>query len=30
MCGIAGILSKRNENVVPLVGTMLSCMTGQE
>jgi asparagine synthase (glutamine-hydrolysing) len=29
MCGIAGILSKRNENVVPLVGTMLSCMTNR-
>jgi asparagine synthase (glutamine-hydrolysing) len=26
MCGIAGILSKRGENVVPLVGSMLSCM----
>jgi asparagine synthase (glutamine-hydrolysing) len=26
MCGIGGILSKKNENVVPLVGTMLSCM----
>jgi asparagine synthase (glutamine-hydrolysing) len=26
MCGIAGILSKNGENVVPLVGSMLSCM----
>jgi asparagine synthase (glutamine-hydrolysing) len=26
MCGIAGIVSKNGENVVPLVGTMLSCM----
>jgi asparagine synthase (glutamine-hydrolysing) len=26
MCGIAGILSKKNENVVPHVGAMLSCM----
>jgi asparagine synthase (glutamine-hydrolysing) len=26
MCGIGGILSKKNENVVPLVGAMLSCM----
>ena len=26
MCGIGGILSKKNENVVPLVGIMLSCM----
>lgn len=26
MCGIGGILSKKNENVVPLVGSMLSCM----
>lgn len=26
MCGIAGILSKDGGNVVPLVGTMLSCM----
>jgi asparagine synthase (glutamine-hydrolysing) len=26
MCGIGGILSKKDENVVPLVGTMLSCM----
>jgi len=26
MCGIAGILSKDGENVVPLVGAMLSCM----
>jgi asparagine synthase (glutamine-hydrolysing) len=29
MCGIGGILSKRNENIVPLVGTMLSCMTNR-
>jgi asparagine synthase (glutamine-hydrolysing) len=27
MCGIAGVLSKRGENVVPVVGKMLSCMT---
>jgi asparagine synthase (glutamine-hydrolysing) len=26
MCGIGGILSKKDENVVPLVGSMLSCM----
>jgi asparagine synthase (glutamine-hydrolysing) len=26
MCGIVGILSKSGENVVPLVGSMLSCM----
>jgi len=26
MCGIAGITSKSNENVVPLVGMMLQCM----
>jgi asparagine synthase (glutamine-hydrolysing) len=26
MCGIGGILSKKNENVVPLVSAMLSCM----
>ncbi len=26
MCGIAGIMSKSNENVVPLVGMMLQCM----
>jgi asparagine synthase (glutamine-hydrolysing) len=26
MCGIAGIVSKYGENVVPLVGSMLSCM----
>src|SRR5919197_2228712 len=26
MCGIAGIMSKNGENVVPLVGSMLSCM----
>jgi asparagine synthase (glutamine-hydrolysing) len=29
MCGIAGILSKSGENVVPLVGTMLSCMVNR-
>jgi asparagine synthase (glutamine-hydrolysing) len=29
MCGIAGILSKNGENVVPLVGTMLSCMVNR-
>ena len=29
MCGIAGILSKEGKNVVPLVGTMLSCMTNR-
>ena len=29
MCGIAGILSKKGENVVPIVGTMLSCMTNR-
>ena len=29
MCGIAGILSKKGENVVPVVGTMLSCMTNR-
>ena len=29
MCGIGGILSKKNENVVPLVGAMLSCMTNR-
>jgi asparagine synthase (glutamine-hydrolysing) len=27
MCGIAGILSKNNQNIVPLIETMLSCMT---
>jgi asparagine synthase (glutamine-hydrolysing) len=26
MCGIVGILSKKGENVVPLIGSMLSCM----
>jgi asparagine synthase (glutamine-hydrolysing) len=26
MCGIAGILSKKNENVAPLIGPMLSCI----
>ncbi len=26
MCGIGGILSKKDENIVPLVGAMLSCM----
>jgi asparagine synthase (glutamine-hydrolysing) len=29
MCGIAGILSKKGENVVPVVRTMLSCMTNR-
>lgn len=29
MCGIAGILSKDGENVVPLVGSMLSCMVNR-
>lgn len=29
MCGIAGILGKSGENVVPLVGTMLSCMVNR-
>ena len=29
MCGIAGILSKKGENVVPLVGTMLRCMVNR-
>ena len=29
MCGIAGILSKSGENVVPLVGAMLSCMANR-
>jgi asparagine synthase (glutamine-hydrolysing) len=29
MCGIAGILSKRNENVVPSVEHMLSCMSNR-
>ncbi len=26
MCGICGILSKKNRNVTPLIGAMLSCM----
>src|ERR1051326_7863863 len=26
MCGIVGLLSKKDENVVPLIGAMLSCM----
>lgn len=26
MCGIVGILSKKGENIVPLIGSMLSCM----
>ena len=29
MCGIAGILSKNGGNVVPLVGSMLSCMVNR-
>ncbi len=29
MCGIAGILSKKGENVVPLVGSMLYCMVNR-
>jgi asparagine synthase (glutamine-hydrolysing) len=29
MCGIAGIVSKNGENVVPLVGSMLSCMVNR-
>ena len=29
MCGIAGILSKNGENVMPLVGSMLSCMVNR-
>jgi asparagine synthase (glutamine-hydrolysing) len=29
MCGIAGILSKKGENVVPLVGSMLHCMVNR-
>ncbi|MCI0558401.1 MAG: asparagine synthetase B, partial [Nitrososphaera sp.] len=29
MCGIAGILSKTGENVVPLVGKMLRCMVNR-
>ena len=27
MCGIAGILSKKNENVVPMIESMLSSMS---
>ena len=27
MCGIAGILSKKNENVVPMIECMLSSMS---
>src|ERR671934_2912732 len=29
MCGIVGILSKRNENVIPLIGPMLSCIASR-
>ena len=29
MCGIAGIISKKGENVVPLVGSMLHCMVNR-
>jgi asparagine synthase (glutamine-hydrolysing) len=29
MCGIAGILSKNGQNVVPLVGSMLHCMVNR-
>ncbi|MGB7679287.1 MAG: asparagine synthase (glutamine-hydrolyzing) [Nitrososphaeraceae archaeon] len=29
MCGIAGILSKKNENVAPLIGPMLSCIASR-
>jgi asparagine synthase (glutamine-hydrolysing) len=29
MCGIVGILSKKNENVVPLIGPMLSCIASR-
>ena len=29
MCGIAGILSKKGENVVPLLGSMLHCMVNR-
>jgi len=29
MCGIAGILSKKNENVAPLIGSMLSCIASR-
>ena len=27
MCGIAGVYSKKSENVVPVVSTLLSCLT---
>ena len=29
MCGIVGILSKKGENVVPLIEPMLSCMANR-
>ncbi|MFL6342272.1 MAG: asparagine synthase (glutamine-hydrolyzing), partial [Nitrososphaeraceae archaeon] len=29
MCGIVGILSKKNENVAPLIGPMLSCIASR-
>jgi asparagine synthase (glutamine-hydrolysing) len=29
MCGIAGILSKKNENVAPLIGPILSCIASR-
>lgn len=29
MCGIAGVLSKNGENVVPLIGVMLRCMVNR-
>lgn len=29
MCGIAGILSKKGQNIVPLVGSMLDCMVNR-
>ena len=29
MCGIAGILSKKYENVAPLIGPMLSCIASR-
>lgn len=29
MCGIVGILSKKGENVVPLIEPMLSCMVNR-
>ena len=29
MCGIAGILSKKGENIVPLIEPMLSCMANR-